>query len=251
MDFILTELKILRGALLRVAGCFLLLLIIFFSVPIGGATVATQAILRVRSDLLPKGVTLVVSNPLDAFIAETVLAAELALLLTVPVAAIEIYRFVAPGLYPRERRMLAWFFISSFLLMLGGGVFAYKFILPAFFSGLFGFMPEGVSPLFNLREVMGLVGGMLLTTAVLFLLPVCMSLLSWMGLVQSVFWTRYWRQAVLIALVFSAIITPDGTGVTMMLLALPICGLYALGIFGARVLSQKGRKATYSSTELI
>ncbi len=219
--------------------------------PVGGATIAAQAILHVRADLLPRGVTLVVGNPLDAFIAETVLAAELALALTVPLIAFEIYRFVAPGLYRHERRMLAWFFISSFLLMLGGGVFAYKFILPAFFSGLFGFMPAGVSPLFNLREVMSLVAGMLFTTALMFLLPVCMSLLSWMGLVQSAFWTRYWRHAVLLALVFSAIITPDGTGVTMMLLALPICGLYGLGIAGARILSKKGRAITYSSTEII
>ena len=251
MGSIIAELKILRGALLRVAGFFLLLLVIFFSVPVGGTTIAAQAILRVRTDLLPAGVTLVISNPLDAFIAETVLAAELALVLTVPLLALEIYRFVAPGLYTRERRMLAWFFVSSFLLMLGGGVFAYKFVLPAFFSGLFGFMPAGVSALFNLREVMDLVAGMLLTTAIMFLLPVCMSLLSWMGLVQSAFWLRYWRHAVLIALIFSAIITPDGTGVTMMILALPICGLYALGVLGARALSKKGRTVTYSSTNAL
>ena len=247
MHTLLEELKVLRNTLLRVGACFLLCIVVFFSVPIAGETIAAHAIARVSQDLLPQGITLVVSSPLDAFVAEAVLAAELSLVLVVPLAALELYRFVAPGLYPRERRMLALFLAISFLLMLAGAAFAYLFVLPAFFKGLFGFTPNGVSPFFNLREVMSLVTGMLLTTSVLFLLPVCMSLLSWMGLVQSRFWTRYWRHAILLALVFSAIITPDGTGITMMLLALPVCGLYGLGALGARVLSRQGRSVAYSS----
>ncbi|HWB34090.1 MAG TPA: twin-arginine translocase subunit TatC [Candidatus Paceibacterota bacterium] len=247
MHELLDELKVLRNALLRAGGLFLILITVFFCVPIRGESAASLAITQVRHDLLPSGVELIVTGPMDAFVAEAVLAAELALVVVVPVFSFDLYRFVAPGLYPHERRMLMLFLLVSFLLMLAGAAFAYFVVLPAFFRGLFGFLPADVSPLYNLRDTMALAGGMLLTTALLFLLPIGMALLSWMGLVKASFWRQYWRQAVLIALIFSAIITPDGTGITMMLLALPVCGLYFLGSFGAHALSKKGRSILYSS----
>ncbi len=234
----LSEFNYLRRMFVRLAGILLLLALILFAAPVsGGRSFTTLALERMRADLVPESVTLIVTNPLDAFVTQAIIAVYLALLLLAPIALVEVWRFVAPGLYTRERRALAWALLASLVLWLLGGVFAYAVLVPTTFGALYGFLPEGVIPLFSLRELVSLTAGLTLATAFLFLLPVWMALLSCFGFVPPAFWRTHARYAVLLTLIFSAIITPDGSGVSMVLLALPVCGLYALGYAGAKWLS--------------
>jgi len=62
-----------------------------------------------------------------------------------------------------------------------------------------------------------------------FQLPVLMYGLSWLGVVRSSFWKKYWRFAAIAIFLFGAIITPDGSGITMMLVSIPMLGLYVVG----------------------
>jgi sec-independent protein translocase protein TatC len=69
----------------------------------------------------------------------------------------------------------------------------------------------------------------MMAVGIMFLLPVFMVFLSFLGIVKPCFWKNNWRYALLIFLIFSAIITPDGTGITMIMLSAPLAGLYFLG----------------------
>jgi sec-independent protein translocase protein TatC len=235
---ILEELRAIRGALLRISAAFFLCIVVFFTISIHGSTIAEKGLEHIHSDFLPHSAVLVARSPLDPFLAEAVISLELASIVVLPLLAFELWHWLAPALYRHERRVLGGFLVASFLLIVFGAWFSYKFVLPALFSGLYGFLPPGVEPYFDVRSVADLAAGTLFTSSCMFLLPVAMAALSGIGLVKPYFWRKYFRHAILLALILSAIITPDGTGITMMLLAVPIVGLYALGYLGARFLAR-------------
>jgi len=96
----------------------------------------------------------------------------------------------------------------------------------------------GAVPFFGIDEFIYYVFGLMVAVGVMFLLPIFMVLLSYIGLVEPAFWKSKWRYALLFFLVLSAIITPDGTGVTMIMLFLPLVALYLFGYFFANKLQK-------------
>jgi sec-independent protein translocase protein TatC len=102
-------------------------------------------------------------------------------------------------------------------------------LVPLTFNELYAFLPHGVVAYFSLREVVSLVTGFVIGCSLIFLLPLMMTLLTFAGLVPAHIWRSYARFAVLLVLILSAIITPDGSGVGMALLSLPVCALYGAG----------------------
>ena len=236
----LTELTYLRNALLRIVVAFVALVSVFLFVPLPyfGNTVAEVAIEAVRVQLVPQGATLAVMSPLDPFFAQASLAAALAVALIIPLLLSELWWFAAPVLTTRAPPALAGGLLSSLALAALGGVFAYRILIPLMFNELYAFLPAEVVPLFNLRVVLAQVASLTLGTALMFLLPLLMVLLTFAGLVRAHAWRAYARHAVLLVLVVSAIITPDGSGVGMALLAAPVCALYGVGYMGAKVLSR-------------
>lgn len=233
----------LRNSILRVAAAFFLFATVMFIIPVyQGASFAVLALERLRADLVPEGVALIITNPIDAFLTQFIVAGVLAFLALAPFIALEAWRYVAPALYGNERRGFAWFLLLSIVLWYVGALFAYLVIIPVTYGALYGFLPQGVLPYFSLRELVGLTAGLTLVSGLIFLLPVAMALLTKIGLVSSGFWRSHARHAILIALVVSAIITPDGSGVSMILLTLPIGALYAAGYAGASALSRGKNK---------
>jgi sec-independent protein translocase protein TatC len=233
----LTELRYIRNALLRIIIVFFVLAFVFLTVtipPIHG-TVAAWGVEAIRTNLIPPNATLAVMSPLDPFFALASLAAALATGLIIPFFMWELWRFAAPALTPQERATLASGLVGACVLALLGGVFAYRVLIPLIFAELYAFLPQGVLPLFNLRIVLAQVTALTLGTALMFLLPLLMVLLTWARLVSVRTWSTYMRHAVLLVLVASAIITPDGSGVGMMLLATPVCALYGVGYMGAKL----------------
>lgn len=224
MHLLIQELQLLKGACLRVLGTFVVLAGGFLATP-----VAQQALERMHADLVPNGVALVGLTPLDPFVAQATVAAVLALLVALPLLLFELWRYIAPGLYPAERRALGGVVLAGVALFAFGAWFAYQVIIPATFAGLYAFTPDGLPAFYSLRDLVSLVCGMTLAVALLFELPVAMVGLARLGLVDPGFWARHARAAVLLALVASAILTPDGSGISMVLLAAPIGVLYGAG----------------------
>jgi sec-independent protein translocase protein TatC len=91
-----------------------------------------------------------------------------------------------------------------------------------------------VTTFFELSEFISLSLLLIFSSGIVFLLPIFMLGLTSLKIVDKKFWIRNWRYALIAILIFCAIITPDGTGVTMLILALPLIALYLIGCYLAK-----------------
>jgi len=117
--------------------------------------------------------------------------------------------------------------------------FSFFFLIPATFKVLYPYAESiNAIPFFSVDEFIYYVFGLMVTVGLIFLLPLFMVLLSLMGIIEASFWIKKWRPALLFFLVLSAIITPDGTGITMIMLFLPLASLYFMGCVFAKKLGK-------------
>jgi len=187
---------------------------------------------RMAQDLVPPGIELAATSPLDAFVIEIELSVLLALLLISPFLLFAVLRYLSPALYEREKRVLRLAVVPVFVLFIAGAAFAYAFVIPKTFAFLYIYVPAlGVMPLFFVREFIAEVVAFLVAAGFMFQVPVAMVLLSRLGIISPLFWRTHWRYAVLTFLIATAIITPDGSGVTMLMFSLPLTLLYMGGLF--------------------
>jgi len=196
--------------------------------------------------VIPGQVTqLVATAPLEIFFTKVKLAALAGLALCFPVLAHQVYAFVAPGLYKRERRAFLPFLVASPVLFVIGGAMVYYIILPfvLWFSMSQQILGTGgitVKLLPKVSEYFDMVTTLLLAFGLCFQLPVILTLLGMTGLVSSKLLWSGWRYAVAVVAVVAAIITPPDP-ISMMLLIFPIVGLYFISI-GCVKLIEIGRK---------
>jgi len=184
----------------------------------------------IQQDLLPPGVQLIVTNPLSAFLAQILISLLLAFILTLPFFLYRMMRYLLPALLEKEKRVIIRVLFPSAFLFFAGCLFAYFLLIPSIFRVLYPYATVmGAIPFFSIQEFITLVFGLMIAVGKMFLLPVFMVFLSSLGIVGPDFWKSNWRYALLIFLIFSAIITPDGTGITMIMLSVPLAGLYFLG----------------------
>lgn len=152
------------------------------------------------------------------------------LILASPFLLMEICRFVAPGLTNKERQILTPVVIGSPLLFVCGAAFAYYWLLPSmlhFFSS-FG---QGVSPINQrLDFYISLVSSILLYMGICFQLPIVIFALSFTNIIDSKKLLSFWRYAVFAAAVIAAIITPDPTAISMLLVMAALTALYFISI---------------------
>lgn len=170
----------------------------------------------------------------------------LGVLLSSPWWLYQLWSFVTPGLTERERRYAVGFVAAGAPLFLCGAFVAWL-ILPNAVAILTGFTPKGAANLIDAQVYLSFVMRVMLAFGLAFLLPVLMVALNFAGLVSAKTWARGWRWAVLGVFVFAAVMTPTPDAITMIVLALPMCGLYfaALGIC---VLRDRRSAATRSTS---
>jgi len=222
------ELEKLRGTILRPV-------ILFFIVSaallvVGTPTLATRIFISAKSFLVPNGVLLVALGPVSVFIAPMMMAFLISLLITFPYALYSFEKFLRPALYPKERKVIYKFVLPSLILFYLGCAFGYFLIIPLTFSILYSFAaPIGVTPFFSLDSFVSSVFLLTVSVGVIFLLPVIMILLTKLSIIPREWWLKHWRGAILASVIFSAVITPDGSGVTMVFLFIPLVLLYGIG----------------------
>lgn len=186
---------------------------------------------RIKTDLLPQNVQLIVTNPMSAFLSQMAIAMILALIVISPLVIYSVVKYLSPALYKKEKRALIKLVIPSTLLFITGCIFSYFFIIPPTFKILYSFTTAmQAEPFFTVGEFVYSVLGLMLAVGMMFLLPILMGILNWIGLIEPDFWKNNWRYSFLVFLIFSAIITPDGTGITMTILTVPLVGLYGIGM---------------------
>jgi len=185
---------------------------------------------KIQADLLIKEMELITTNPLDALWVQIGISLFLAFIITLPFLLYKIAGFLSPALHKKEKRTILKALVPSTILFIGGCVFAYYFLIPVTFKFLYPYvLAIGAKPFFAVNQFISLVLIMTIVVGIVFLLPIFMILLSYLGIVKPDIWKKNWKYAILIFLILSAVITPDGTGITMILLAVPLIMLYFIG----------------------
>ena len=158
----------------------------------------------------------------------------------------QIWAFVAPGLYAKERRFAAPFAVISTLLFVSGALFGYAMVFPLMFDFLRSFENEFVAAAWTMREVFALTTRLFLAFGLAFELPVLVFFLSYSGILTARQLLRGFPYAMLACFVAGAILTPPDW-VSQILLALPMSVLYLLGVGVAWVFGGKRARGTSES----
>ena len=151
----------------------------------------------------------------------------------------QLWLFVAPGLYKRERKVVVPFLAFGTLLFYAGAAFCYFVVMPAAFPALAAIAGDDMRPILTMTEQLSLVLAMLLGFGVVFEVPVIIAFLSMIGLVSADFLAKYRRHAIVVNVTLAAIITPTGDPFNLALMAVPMIVFYEIGIILARILGKK------------
>jgi sec-independent protein translocase protein TatC len=196
---------------------------------------ASQVIGFVKNETLPEYVELIVTSPGQAFLSQMYASIFLGVLLSTPVILYEIAAFISPGLYESEKRLIRKIMIPTMALFIVGCIFGFTFVVPFSMDFLYGYAVSIQAETFiTLDELISFVFLFVLAFGVSFELPVIMWALSTVGLVRPEFWKENWRYAIVVITIFGALITPDGSGITMWFVALPMIALYGAGYLSVR-----------------
>lgn len=233
-ESLLSHLVELRMRLLRAIGAVLIavLLLLPFAQRLYSA-VAAPLLAK-----LPEGAQLIAIDVASPFFAPVKLVAVLALMAVMPFVLFQLWAFVAPGLYRHERRLAVPLLLSATLLFYVGSAFAWFLVLPTVFAFLTAITPEGVAMMTDISRYLDFVLVMLLAFGACFEVPVAVVILVVLGWVDD----RQLREArpyvIVGAFIVAAVLTPPDV-VSQLLLAIPMCLLYEIGIIAARWLARR------------
>ncbi len=155
-----------------------------------------------------------------------------------PVILYEIWAFVVPGLYSRERRYVVPFVFFSSMLFLLGTLFGYYVVCPYGFRFLLGFASYNIQPMLAIKEYFSFSTKLLLAFGFVFELPLFIVFLSKAGIVSPKTLSRQRKYAILVIFVTAAILTPPDVA-TQIMMAGPLIVLFEVGVIMARIFGKK------------
>ena len=159
--------------------------------------------------------------------------------LAAPWVLFQLWLFIAPGLYKREKKLVIPFVASGTVLFYCGVAFTYFAVMPYAFPALAAIAGPDMKPLLTMREQLTLVLAMMLGFGLVFEIPVIIAFLSMVGLVTPEFLAKYRRHAIIVNVILAAIITPTGDPFNLFLMAAPMVLFYEVGIIAARIVGRK------------
>jgi sec-independent protein translocase protein TatC len=151
----------------------------------------------------------------------------------------QLWRFIAPGLYKRERRYTVWFAIFSALFFCAGALFCYYFVLDNLYSFLLGYGSSELKPMIAQQEYLDLTRDMMLAFGAVFELPLLIYFLALVGLVTHRGLWKFNRWFIVLAFIIGAILTPSPDVVSQCMMATPMIVLYNLSILLAWRVTKK------------
>jgi sec-independent protein translocase protein TatC len=185
---------------------------------------------------------LVFYGPTEALFASIKVSFLAAVVLSLPVIFYQCWKFVEPALLPKEQQWAIPLFLLAGGLFALGLVFCNLVILPLVIDFFVSFgMDRDITPQLGVGTYIDFNVKFLLIFGCAFELPLAMTLLAMAGVVSGRVFARYRKHAILSCLILSAIVTPDATLFTMLLMAVPMMVLYEIGILGARLFGREDR----------
>jgi sec-independent protein translocase protein TatC len=156
-----------------------------------------------------------------------------------PVVLYQLWQFIAPGLYKKEKKVVLPFLFFGTLLFYVGGAFCYYGVMPYAFPAMFAIAGADMRPILTMSEQLSLVLAMVLGFGIVFELPVIIAFLAMIGVVDARMLSKYRRYAVVVNVAVAAIITPTGDPLNLALMAVPMVVFYEIGVLLARILGKK------------
>jgi len=189
---------------------------------------------------LPAGSKMIATGVITPFLIPVKVTLLLAFLIALPVVLYQAWAFVAPGLYEHEKKLVAPLVISSSLLFLAGVAFCYYFVFGTVFKFVNEFAPASVAVAPDIESYFGFVMTMFIAFGVTFEVPIVVIVLVRMGIVTVEKLKEFRPYMIVAAFVIAAIVTPPDV-VSQLLLAIPLCLLYELGLLVAPMFARATR----------
>lgn len=189
-------------------------------------------------DELPKGGQMIATDVTTPFFVPIKVAMMAAFLITLPYILYQLWRFIAPGLYAHERRLVLPLVAASTFLFYCGMAFAYFAVFPVVFGFITASAPEGVAVMTDIDKYLSFVLTMFVAFGVTFEVPVAVVVLVRMGVVSTAKLREIRPYIIVAAFVLGAIFTPPDV-ISQFMLAMPLWLLYEAGIVVADWMGSK------------
>ena len=186
----------------------------------------------------------------ETFITYIKVAFFSAIFLGSPVLLIQIYKFIAPGLYKNEKKAILPYLISTPILFLFGGLLVYYLVMPLAIKFFLSFETLGSNTTLSIQleakvnEYLSLIMRLIFAFGISFQLPILLNLLARIGVVNSEYLRSRRRYVIVIIFAFAAILTPPDP-ITQVGLAIPLLLLYELSILTVKFIEKKNLKENY------
>ena len=164
--------------------------------------------------------------------------------LTLPFTLFEVWKFISPGLYRREKKYIVPFIVSSIVLFITGAAFCYKIALPGAIKFLLEWSQKfnATSPMLKLDEYLSLVTTMIVGFGIVFEMPVIVAFLSLFGLVSARFLWKKFDIALVGIVILAAVLSPTTDAFNLLLWSAPMVVLYFISIGVAAIIGRRRRK---------
>ena len=224
-DSILNHLIELRSRLLKVFALFVVLSIV-------GIPFASEVYTFIASplmDLLPDGSTMIATEVASPFMAPIKLVLYVALLLSMPWLFYQIWMFVSPGLYKREKKLTAPLMLSTIILFFCGVSFAFFIVCPIIFKFFIGMAPENIQVMTDINQYLSFIFKLLFAFGIAFEIPIATIIIVKSGLTTKESLTSARPYLIVLFLVIGMLLTPPDI-FSQLFLAVPMWLLFEIGI---------------------
>ena len=216
----------------------------YFLYPSVYNNISSQTIFFLSHNLLPHGVKLIQTAPGQALFAQIYIAFLLSITCTVPLIVKELIGFISPAISNRSKKITYLHYILPItILFLAGIIFSFLVAIPIMLTFLYQYGQSlGILSFLTINEFINFVLQFFIAFGISFQLPLVMYVLSSTGLIDNRFWIKNFKYALILIIIFGAFITPDGSGITMWFISIPMILLYVLGILSLKIKSDKEKK---------
>jgi sec-independent protein translocase protein TatC len=198
-----------------------------------------EFVMRPLQRMLPPGGKLIYTEAPEAFMLYLRIAVIAGLVIAAPLILWQVWLFIAPALYQKERRFAIPFVVLSSTGFIGGAAFSHYVVFPLMWRFFSSFSNDYVVFMPRIEDAFSLYIRMLLGMAIVFQMPSLVFFLAKMGVVTAAWLARYFKYAVLVIFIIAAVVTPSPDMATQTIVAVPMIGLYLLSIVIAWVFGKK------------
>ena len=205
---------------------------LFYPYPDPFHNIAIQITSFMEKTLLPPEVDLIQTAPGQAFFAQVYVSFLVGIIGSIPIIIKDIFGFISPAIGNQTKKIgIINVFLPIVSLCITGIVFSYIVVIPFTLNFLYKYGQSiGVATFLNINDFISFVLQFFLGFGIAFELPIVMYAIALTDIIDTRFWRKNFRYAALVLVIFGAIITPDGSGITMWFVSGPMIALYLLGM---------------------